>query len=193
MLNKKESMLTIEDVITSDNYIARCQEKMGIFNRAPNKFDHQSHDDYIGIACTSNILGLWFANYIVAYGKKHFYYYDNTEETTKLEIKNWHGRFPWAIGTYKVCAGYKANWFEQLNMCLYLYVSIKNKDLTDTSGRILRFIQKERWKGRYKLVDKFIKMWEDDIKTRYPKAMGDVLGIYHGKDHPFAIIMEGKV
>lgn len=194
ILNKLDSkLLSFEDMVNADNYIKRCEEKTGIYNRAPDKFDHQSHDDYIGIACTSDILGLDFSFHIVTKGETSFWYFDNTEESSKFEIKNWHGRFPWAIGTYRVCATGDVSFLNELGFCLYLYSDIKNKDLTDTSGKILRFIQKERWKGYSKLVDKFIKMWEDSIIKRYPNAMGDVMGIYHGEDHPFCKVLKGIV
>lgn len=189
ILNREDALVE-QDRAVANTFIDACMEKPGIFNRAPDKFDHQAHDDYIGIACTSKILHLPFAGYI---NDVKLRYYDNTEESTKFELKNWHGRFPWAILTYRLCGGLGANILLQLAFCIYLYMGIKNKDLTDTSGRILRWLQKENVKGKYKLVDKFIKMWEDDIKAKYPDAMGTVLGIYYGEEHPFALYMRGKV
>lgn len=194
IVNKLDkTLLTMDDVANADSYIMRCQERKGIYNRAPDKFDHQSHDDYVGISCTSDILGLWYPNDIVEVGKKKLWYFDNTEESTKFEFKNWHGRFPWATGTYKVCADDKLGPLNVAGICLYLYDDIRNKDLTDTSGKILRFIQKERWKGESKTVDKFIKMWEDSIVKKYSNAMGDVMGIYHGEDHPFCKVLKGII
>lgn len=185
--------VTGEDQIIASNYIDKCLDITGVFNRAPDKFDHQAHDDIIGISCTSKKLFLPYANYINRYGEKHFWYFDNTEETSKFEIKNWHGRFPWAIATYKHCAGYRLNLFYQLALGLYFYTGTRNDDTTDTSGRILRWLQKESVKGKYKIVDFFIKKWEDKLKEQYSNAMGDVMSIYYGVNHPFAQILQGVV
>lgn len=185
--------VTGSDQKIASDYIHACEEKAGIYNRTPDKFDHQSHDDYIGICCTSNKLFLPFAADIVQYGKKHWWYFDNTEETTKFEIKNWHGRFPWALHTYKVCAGGCASLLSILGFCAYMYMGTFNKDLTDTSGRILRWLQKESVKGKNGLVDFFIHKWEADILEKYPNGMGDVFGIYYGEEHPFAQIMKDDV
>ena len=187
---KRENKLTDKDRNTASNFIHDCSERLGIYNRAPDKFDHQAHDDYLAISVTSKLLGLFHATII---NNTPYYYFDNTEETSKFELKNWHGRFPWAIFTYKTCAGEIANLFYQLVFCGYLVSSMFNKDLTDTSGRILRWIQKEAVKGKYKLVDFFIDLWEKDIVKKYPEAMGTVMGIYYGDDHPFSQVLKGKV
>jgi len=186
----REGELTEQDREIADKYIEACMERPGIFNRAPDKFDHQAHDDYIGIACTSSLLSLPFIGYI---NDNKLRYYDNTEESIKFEFKNWHGRFPWAIMTYRVCGGLSVNILLQLAFCIYLYINIGNKDLTDTSGKILRWLQIEAVKGKYKLVDYFIKMWHTDVMKDYPGGMGDVMGIYYGEDHPFAKVLKGKV
>lgn len=182
--------LTEEDREIANAYISACMEKPGIYNRAPDKFDHQAHDDTVAICATSKLLHLPHAGLIEDIP---YYYYDNTEETTKFEFKNWHWRFVWPILTYKVCSGKSTNLFYQLGFCYYLYTGTKKKDMTDTSGRILRWLQKEAVKGKYKLVDWFIKKFEDNIARDYTFAMGDVFGIYYGYDHPFSLIMKGKV
>lgn len=189
----RHNKLNSADQQIASEFIIRCEEKPGIYNRAPDKFDHQAHDDYIGIACTSKKLFLPFAMEIYKYGKKHFWYYDNTEETTHFEFKNWHGRFPWAICTYKTCANGNAPLFYKLAFGLYMYAGTFNNDKSDTSGRILRWLQKESLKGQSKLLDFFINLWEADIKKKYTDGMGDVFGIYYGLDHPFSKIMKGEV
>lgn len=174
----------------ASSFISDCMERFGIYNRAPTKFDHQAHDDYIGIAIQSKLFNLAHARFI---NSTKYYYFDNTEETNKFEIKNWHGRFPWALFTYNVCDTGSANLFYQLGFCAYLWTGIRNKDLTDTSGRILRWLQKEAVKGKYKLVDWFIGKWEKDLASKYPGGIGEVMGIYYGPDHPFALVLKGEV
>ena len=190
---QKLSKVTVFDNVIANSYIKACREREGIYNRTPSKLEHQAHDDYVAIACTSKHLDLDYCNEINDYGKQHFWYFDNTEETTKFEFKNWHGRFPWAVFTYKVCSGQSASLFLQLAFCVYLFMQTRKTDLTDTSGRILAWIQKEAVKGKYKLVDLMISYWEKDIMKKYEGGIGEILGIYHNKEHPFSKIMWGKV
>ena len=193
IVKKLGGKLTDDDIVEANNYIRDCKEREGIFNRAPDKFDMQAHDDYVGICCTSKQLQLPYAEEIYNYGTKHWWYFDNTEETPKFEFRNWFGRFVWTVFTFKACARARANLFLQLAFGLFLYTQSFNKDLTDTSGRILAWVQKEAVKGKYKLVDWFIEKWEADVKAKYPNGVGDIMSIYHAPDHPFALILKGVV
>lgn len=195
VIAKKIGILITQDEEFIKQFIIDSRDVSGVINRAPTKYDHQTHDDLVCISVSSKLLNWSFAKEIAEEGNEGFipWYFDNTEESTNFEFKNWHGRFPWAVFTYRHCADMNVNWFHKLGYKHYLKDSMKNKDLTDTSGRILRFIQNEAARGIDKGVDEVIKEWEEDLLKKYPGGMGEVLGIYHGKDHPFSKVMWGKV
>lgn len=187
---KRYNLLNDGDRETANEFIHACMEGFGIYNRAPDKFDHQAHDDYLGIAVTSKLLNLYH-RLIIA--NTPYYYFDNTEETPKVELKNWHGRFPWAVYTYKVAADQNPGVFNRLIFCGYLVMDLFRKDLTDTSGRILRWLQIQNAKGESKVVDFFINLWENNLRKKYTGGMGEVMAIYYGADHPFAEILRDQV
>ncbi len=171
------------------DYIMRCREAPGIFNRAPDKFDHQAHDDYIAIFIICRIFGFTdIANEMVKAGKPPFFYYDNTEETKKFEFKNWFGRFGWTAYTFANCSTIsKPGIFSKLCMALYYIVGAFNKDRTDTSGRILRWLQVRGQPHNSLLVGFAIWLWRKSMCKLY-KSPQEMLGIYHGRSHPFARI-----
>lgn len=193
MLNTQqnsEEMQVIRDL--ARNYIERCRDMAtDTFNRAPDKYDHQAHDDYVAIAVSSYLLGLPYAKEIV---DKHapFFYVDNTEESTQFEFKNIFGRFGWTNYTFYRAAGLKPSFLLRLAFAIYIYVGSRNMDRTDTSGRILRWLQlsiadRNDWMLRWA-----IRRWENNIREVYPTArMGAVMAIYHGSLHPFALYMSG--
>lgn len=167
----------------------------GWYGRHPNKMkDHESHDDNIGIIAGSKALKVVY-NYginIYNYGQKRRYllknYYNNLD--TGFSLDNWHGRFPWLTALYKVSGGKKLNLWNKIGYCTYLLSDVYfNKNKQDTSGRILQWLANSVVKGESKMVDYCINKWEKNIQETYPGEMGEVLGIYHGFEHPFSKAM----
>ena len=69
-----------------------------------------------------------------------------------------------------------------------------NKDKSDTSGRILKWLSNDVMRGQSRLIDWAIDKWEANIKEVYPDGhMGEVLGIYHNESHPFSKYMWRKI
>lgn len=170
----------------------------GIYSRHPKKVkDAQTHDDYIGIVASSVAVdNIRYPTEIYDYGMNHNWYYPNLKESTFTQKWNyWHGRFPGTVGLYKRAAGVKTSLLDRVGYCaVILAEAYLNKNRNDTSGRILTWLSNSVMKGESRMVDYCIDLWEDKIKEQYPDGfMGEVLGIYHGFDHPFAKAMKGKI
>lgn len=181
------------------------------FDRHPKKMgDRQAHDDNIGIIVSSKILGLPFPQEIYDKGnqwtKGHLllaglkipfvlkWYYTNLPDEPQLRLNAWHGRFPWLVGIYNVGVGKSPGFINSLAYAAYLMADVYfGKDRTATSGKILKWLANDTMKGQSKIIDWAINKWENYIKEMYPGQMGEVLGIYHGVDHPFSKAMWGKM
>ena len=200
--------MLIEEHTTASNFIESTRNKYGWFDRHSKKMgDRQAHDDNIGIIVSSRFLGLNFHKEIYAYGNKWTkgklygipfalkWYYTNQDDLPALRLNAWHGRFPWLTPLYKLAEDNKIGFFGALGYSAYLYMDILfNKDKGATSGRILKWLMNSQMRGKSKIVDYAIGKWEDNIKKMYPDGhMGEVLGIYHGRSHPFSKIMWGRM
>lgn len=183
---------TEKDRLIAQRFIEACRDESGVFNRIPGNFDQlQAHDDLLSIVTTSKILHLPYAGEIYDYGNKWRFpkfkgipipvkwYYDSTEESKEFDVRCFHGRFPWLIAYYKACDNIELNLFDKLAYSLYLLND------ANESGNILRWLTISQMKGKYKIVDKAIKMWENNIIKKYG-TMNNVFALYHAKDHPFA-------
>jgi hypothetical protein len=191
-----------KDLSKHINFVALTMVEPGLFIRHPNKAkDHETHDDYIGLIVSNNILGGPIAEDIYEYGQtRRFglkYFYDNLKEkwpSIQNIFNSWFGRFPWMPAVIKVGANKNLNVFNTLGYCTYILSDIYfNKNKTDTSGRILTWLANSVVKGNSKLLDKCIDKWENKMMEVYPGGMGEVLGIYHGVEHPFAKSMRGRL
>lgn len=186
------------DVKLFNSFVKSTEIAPGLYARHPNKLnDHQTHDDYIGMVVSSYILNNSYpAEYIRQYGEKNHWVYDTLQKPASFTTKfnNWHGRFPGLIGVYKRATGVKPSLFDRVGYCAALLADVYfKKDWTDTSGIILTWLSNTVMKGESKMVDYCIEKWEDKVKEKYEGQMGEVLGIYHGLNHPFSKAMWGKM
>lgn len=184
----------------------------GWYMRHPQKInDRQAHDDSIGIIVTDKVFngsmfvaGIMYVtgnNYTSGYVTKYKipikvkWYYTNLNDLPNLRVNAWFGRMPWLIALYKVGAGKKLNLFDKLAYTAYLLHTVYfNKDKSDTSGKILKWLGNYVMKGQSKMIDWAINKYERYIMEQYPDGyMGEVLGIYHGKTHPFSKVMWGRL
>lgn len=197
LISSKLGNLTKEDELKEVNFINSTELEPGLFNRHPDKVnDQETQDDYIGLEVTDILmfnLNPGVSDYIYKYGLDHKWYYDNLKGS--FSLGNWFGRFPWFPALVKKGACQPLNWFNRIGYCLYLLSTVYfNKDRTDTSGRILQWLANSVMKSEGKLIDYCIRKWEDKIKVDYPTGyMGEVLGIYHGVEHPFSKAMWKEV
>lgn len=196
------------EAIASKSFIESTRNKYGWFDRHPKKMgDRQSHDDIIGIFVSSRILELKFALEIYNKGVnktkgKLFgipfslrWYYTNQDDMPNLRLNAWHGRFPWLIAFYDASIKHEVNAFQALGYSVYLLADVLfNKNKQATSGRILKWLMNDTMKNKNFILDWAINKWEKNIEKMYPDGkMGEVLGIYHGKQHPFSRIMWSKM
>jgi hypothetical protein len=207
-----KNTLLRQEALPAFNFIEATRNKYEWFDRHPAKMgDRQAHDDNIGIITSSKILTLPFATDIYEHGDKWTkgtfevkgiklpillkWYYTNLDDLPAIRFNAWHGRFPWLIALYKVGAGYEPGLLGSLAYAVYLLEDVYfNKDKTDTSGKILKWLMNDSLRGESKIIDWAIDKWEAYIKEMYPNGyMGEVLGIYHGEDHPFAKAMYGRI
>jgi hypothetical protein len=184
------------DLTKEDTFVTSCNSVTGWYNRHPDKAtDPESQDDNIALMATSNIiykdLPYSPANRIYNVGKP-FWYFDNIG--VPFTLSNWQGRFLGLPGVIKRGAGKPINWLNQLGYCAYILSDVYfHKDKTDVSGRILQWLANSVMKDESRLVNSCINIWEGNIKKVYSGQMGEVLGIYHGVDHPFSRAMEGRL
>jgi hypothetical protein len=181
------------DLGQETQFLTSTRIEPGLFNRHPDKVgDQESQDDYIGMEVSGKVLdiiqfGIW------SYGEKHHYYYDNLKEN-KIKLTCWFGRFPGMKAVIKRGAGQPVGVLNRAGFCAAIFWDlIFPTSRTDTSGRILQWLKNRVMKGESKLTDWCILKWEAKIKKDYPGQMGEVLGVYYGYDHPFAMAMWGKL
>lgn len=187
-----------EDYNKEYAFIANTQVEPGLYVRHPVKAkDNQTHDDYIGLLVSSKIFNLGIAKAIHEYGQSRRFllknYFDTLKES-RFKFDSWFGRFTWFTAVVKVRVGIEPNLLEKISYCAHIMTDVYlNKDRTNTSGRILQWMMNSMMKGKSKIVDACINKWEENIKATYPGQMGEVLGIYHGVNHPFTKAMWGKI
>lgn len=194
-----------DEAFSAVEFIEATRNKHGWFDRHPKKLgDRQAHDDNMGIIVSSKILGLPFGKDIYDHGNKWTkgtlavkgykiplalkWYYTNLDDLPAIRLNAWHGRFVWLNAVYDVGGGKKPGVLASLAYAGYLLKDIYfNKDKTDTSGKILKWLANDAMKGQNFLIDYAIRKWEQYIKDMYVDGhMGEVLGVYHGFDHPFS-------
>lgn len=195
-IQEKMTGFSQADVDLAKGFIESTRDPSGVFNRAPEKLEDQAHDDLIAIATTSVILNLPYAQEIYEQGNKWKFpklfglipiptkwYYDNTEETPNFHPKHVMWRFPWAVAVFKKSVGKELSswdkfWYNK-------YVANVDKDTNATSGRILRWLTTRVMKTEMDCLDS-IRKFNRSVQVDYPRAMSDVMGIYHGFEHPFS-------
>jgi hypothetical protein len=183
------------DIELATQFIESTRDVSGVFNRAANKLSQdQSHDDLIALAVTSNILDLPYAKEIYDHGNQWRFpklfglipiptkwYMDNTEETPDFHPKHLHWRFGWVVAVYKKAAKKELNFWDRF--WYNRYMANRDPNLTSTSGRILRWLTTRVMKDE---CPEAVKKFNTQIALDYQNDMSDVLGIYHGYEHPFS-------
>ncbi len=185
--------ITIDDKFWFQDMYNDCLVEPGLTDRGSHKRgDRETHDNPIGLAYASCVTGDFKACIeIYAYGKKHWWFYNNAKLTGLILRKTWHGRMPGFVQHLKLGLRKKLNWFDQL--WWYLAVAFNRGE----SGLQLSFIMIDMYKiqpYKYSLLDKAVKRFESSVRRKYPRLMGDVFEIYFKKPaHPFAKYMQGRL
>mgnify|MGYP006266702729 CR=1 FL=1 len=163
--------------------------KPGVICRGGKPQDPQTHDDYIGLCTLSGLTAeKKAATEVYEYGKANCWSYVNVAYSFKDLFNAQFWRLPGVVQHIKICAGKSWSWFDYL---LFI-VSVLTNAFTaknSTSGKILTWHMVTMYEllgDRFWLADKAVAFWKHRILKMYPNAMGDVFGIYFGKDHVFA-------
>lgn len=204
------------DILNFKKFVESTRDATGVFNRAETKIhDDQAHDDMLAVGVGSKLCSQFYHKEIFCLGQKWFaglfsvdnakilkwtfaklkipfvcrYYYDNTEETAELQLKNWHGRFPWLVAIYRSLNNKFLGPWSRLNLFLRLVLESRQKD-DGTSGRILTFIMLSHLRsGKYWGLKWAIKKWDQHIEDRFGGFEG-LFGRYHGYDHAYARVFK---
>lgn len=94
--------LTAADVVRFNSAVRGCQVAPGLYDRNPGRPDADSHDDANGVVSGSVVCGLPFHRDVLLYGLKHFFFYDNTDQTFDGWKDLWalRLRFPFVVLWY---------------------------------------------------------------------------------------------
>lgn len=163
------------------NAVNAYWKESGLLNRKPNDPWYQAFDDYEFVCHAAHMIGLTqIPEQIVQYGRKHWWYFNNTPDQT-LRGKNFFGRLPNFVAHVKICSGRKPNLFERLYWCLGLYMGA-NKDYTNCSGKVREFMYIQNYeRSGFKcwFMDKAVISWRNRMNKIYPSLqMGEVLTVY---------------
>ena len=189
------SILSLIDTISEKDrsdfvsVVTPCEVEPGLFNRNKGRLDKEAHDDYIGVVSASYFLDAAFKRDVLQYGRAHWWRFDNDNDGD-LESLFW--RLPDFIPLVKAANGMTLNLFNILAFSVSLIANALSKK-DDTSGIILRWLETQVMAKKSWAIDVEIAFWKRQILKKYPGGMGDVFGIYYGKDHPFATAMAGKI
>lgn len=177
-----------------------CSIVPGLFNRTPPAGtphgDQQGHDDYIGLAAASLMLGLPFAKDIVAYGKKSLWWFNNEKPGTLQSVKggiNWKaffGRYPADICHLYICANDPDQPPPYLTRIAWaIALRLSGRGNTDTDARTLSWIMIQAYEKsdfKYPALDSAVKAWKERFAREWPGGMRDVQHVYRAdKNHPF--------
>lgn len=167
----------------------------GLLTRGSHKAkDPQTHDDYVGFSSIAGRIDTVLAWRVYKYGDSHKW---NYKLPWLSGFRDWFNgqfwRMPGVVQTIKMGADEPLTWWDQFWLFIGLVGGVFSSS-DSTSGRLMDWCVVKLYeykKLNYPLPNLGIRLWRWDIRRRYPNLMGDVFGIYYGKDHLFAIWMQG--
>jgi hypothetical protein len=176
---------------------ANVKGKVGLLSRGSHKpNDAQAHDDYVGFAACAGIMEKVLAYRVYRHGKSHGWAYQIPGTTG---FRNWFNaqfwRMPGVVQVIKMASREPLNFFDKL-MLFFMFTGGIFSNSDSTSGRLLDWcviVLYEHLNLDYALPNLGIKIWKSDIRRRYPNLIGDVFGIYYGREHVFAKFMLGNL
>lgn len=161
----------------------------GLIGRGNKPKDPQTHDDYIGMltlsALTANKIA---AKEIYEYGNLKHWSYVNVAYSFSDLFNAQFWRLPGVVQHIKACAGIEWTTLDYLLFSLSVIGNIFTSK-EETSGKILTWHMVSIYERNVKRAwfsDWAVSLWKHRILKIYPNAMGDVFGIYFGKDHIFS-------
>lgn len=159
-------------------FFKACEVEPGLITRYPHRVGGGiSQDEMIGAATLDSNA----AERIYDYGEAHHWYFD--PDKTPFTWANWYGRFIDFKPYIKLRAGHKLNLWDKLAWSMMTVLSPMS-EYSNTSGKILKWIQLRKMQGNNRICDLAIKYWKYRMKREYPGGIRTVMWIYFGESHP---------
>jgi hypothetical protein len=168
-----------------ESFYKACEVKPGLIKRYPTYVNQGiSQDEMIGAATLSDNA----AKRIYEYGKTHWWYFN--PDGAPWSLSYWFGRildFPVYV---KLRATGSINILDQILWSVMTALSPISPE-SNTSGKLLKYVQISKVKGKYVLTDLAIKWYNYRMKKVYgsPKSL---FNIYFGPEHPLTIYAPGS-
>lgn len=184
ILFDRKKQLDMLDWIQTKEFIQSCEIEPGLYGRWPNDHGQVSHDELRGIAYLSWKLDFTHALSIVLYGNKTDWVF-NSQSPSDESPRFWLGRMIDFEPMVRAAARMPVSLWKQLLWTISALASAYGKD-SGVSGRIMTWIDLEIVdQDRYPLMQLGAYLFRSKMKKRYPGGPKELLGIYHGKTHPF--------
>jgi hypothetical protein len=186
--------------------VQECRIAPGLIDRGKHKrADLQKHDDYIGYCRMAQLIDPTHAREVFLWGKQHGWVFKNLER--KLNWKEWWNtlfwRIPGVVQHIKICAGEELSWLDRILFFLGFW-STTLRAANSTSGRQMDWLRWQAYRDyghEYWLCNLGVKLFEKDLRKRYPFLMGSVFQIFFQRDptlmqqpqHVLARWWQGKI
>lgn len=195
---------SLEDAEEFSRLVARAQLSPGLYARTPAGYayheDQEGHDDYIGIAAASAVLGTPHALAIVQQGENPFklwgpidinHYYPN--KPGALDWRAWFGRFPATVAHFEYAAGVTPNLWHRL-MWAYSVATAGADEPTAQDPWILSWLMVKTTEGHEGwMARQAVAIWRTRLKRHWPGGIGQVLARYfNNPQHPLALALQGE-
>jgi hypothetical protein len=162
----------------------------GLMVRYPGRQGGGISQDEMTAAAT---LSDFAAKRIYEYGSSHWWYFNPDKLPIPYSIAGlkrfaalWFGRFIGFPGYIEHCATGKMSIFKQVLWSIETMLSCLNP-VSNTSGKLLKWIQLRNISGHYKLCDLAIKFWKSKMMKQYPNGLRGVMYIYFSETHPLTL------
>jgi hypothetical protein len=186
---------TPEDVERFSEAVGLCWEGSkeqaipGLLERNDGREDREAHDDYVGVVAASFHLGTRHAGDIYAYGKAHFWSFDNVHPGV-FSFQNWarnfHGRFPGLVGFYHAGVRQHPGFINNIQLASKILANAYS-DKTDIDGKLMTWLMISvlEQTDYCALVGDAMDVWNKQFRKNYG-TLGKMLAPYFGASHPFS-------
>lgn len=152
----------------------------GFMHRYPGSQTDLSFDELIGAATLDETV----AREMLAYGRSHFWVFQ--PQGGKFTWSAWMGRYI-NLPAYVRHQARGLRWYELHYKLLWSLACVLSPlpPPSDTSGKLLMWVQIQKMRGHYWVCDRAIQFWNYKMRKQYVRGMRDVFAYYFGSSHPF--------
>lgn len=192
LLSQADALLSERDLFAT--YLHVSEVTPGVYRRRPDATDENSVDNLVATLSATQRLNLpEVARRVYDHGVTHRWTYSCLDPRMKFNLWEkdtyapFFGRFPGIIPFIRICAGVPVSFLSQIALNQSMVWNAELGVDSDVGNRILQWLMNRAVFGRYALVDKGIRAWRELMAKKYKGGMKEVLGLYHGKGHPFEV------